>query len=233
MQQVMLTPSFNLFPPMIEPVFSVSQMEAEPMLFSSDLNFAEQAGGPITQWALAEVRHMINVALGYAERAGKNYGVSIDTRTHMLMPGFFPAIPGWHCDAVPRSSYHGQPDLDAADLDHVLHIVICVGAEGADPMSYTEFIPCNTKVYIDTEGENIWTQVHKQTEQALSEGRATKIATSNGKIAMFDQHGIHRATPATSRGWRWFFRATVSDAKPQNSIRHQTQVYITEESGGW
>jgi hypothetical protein len=232
MKKYTLSPSLRFSQPQNLPLFGISEMEAEPMLFSADQEFALKNGGPITNWALEEVGEQLSSRLLAAKNAGKDYSVVIDTRTHMLMPDFFPAIPGWHCDAVPRSSYYDQPDLGAVDLEYVTHFVVVLASKESDPNCYTEFISNPLEFEID-ESERVWTQVHKQTQQALSEGRAERVSVQNGLICEFDQHAIHRAVRAESRGWRWFFRASVYHSKPMNKIRHQTQVYIAEESGGW
>src|ERR1700749_4013133 len=66
-------------------------LKNEPMFFNSDLNFAYEAGGPAT-------RSFIDAL----PDGWKAEPAVIDTRVHMLMPGWFPAIPGFHHDDVPR-----------------------------------------------------------------------------------------------------------------------------------
>ena len=68
-----------------------SEIKNEPMFFNSDFNYAYEKGGPITRSFLDNLPD-----------DWKNQPLAFDSRVHMLMPGWFPAIPGWHHDDVPR-----------------------------------------------------------------------------------------------------------------------------------
>src|SRR5262249_36308588 len=81
------------------PPFTPEQVKAEPTFFAAGIDFARRHGGPIT--------HAVLDALPDDWRAA---GLVIDSRTHLLMPGWFPCIPGWHLDDVPRTRSDGQPE---------------------------------------------------------------------------------------------------------------------------
>jgi hypothetical protein len=50
---------------------------------------------------------------------------SVDIKVHMLMPGQFPCIPGWHCDNVPRVG--GQQDWSKVDTKHKMYCWVSNG----------------------------------------------------------------------------------------------------------
>ena len=214
------------------PNLSVESIEEEPMFFSSSLNFAIKNGGPITKFYLENLNSCLDSIKDSACNLDLNYKFMIDTRSHMLMPGFYPSIPGWHCDFVPRNDYNSQPDFNSCDLDFVKHIIVCIGADGADPESYTEFLKAPAEISIDN-NEKIWEQVHNQIQYQIKNGKNEVDILKNEEFLIFDQHGIHRATPAKNRGWRWFMRVSYGPYNPIDKIRKQTQVYIEKESAGW
>ncbi len=66
--------------------YNKSDLKSEPMLFRATREFARFVGGPLTKAFLN--------ALDWED-------CLIDSRVHMLMPGMYPCIPGWHHDDVP------------------------------------------------------------------------------------------------------------------------------------
>lgn len=96
------------------PDFAQEQVKNEPMLFSCDWRVAQDLGGPLTQAFLARLGE-----------SWENEGVIIDSRVHMLMPGWFPCIPGWHHDDVPRERSDGQPNYHNPSYrsEHVMALV--------------------------------------------------------------------------------------------------------------
>src|SRR5215470_8347004 len=95
------------------PKFDEQAIKAEPMLFSASWEFARTNGGPITNAFLDSVVTQIK------------HPAIIDSRVHMLMPGWFPCIPGWHLDDVPRTRADGQPNHEslAYKSEHVCTVV--------------------------------------------------------------------------------------------------------------
>ena len=82
----------------------VEQIEAEPMLYSASWNFARKYGGPLTNQVMGRSARAVKFMLD--TQIDTYPYLVIDTRVHMLMPGFYPAIPGWHCDATPRTEHY-------------------------------------------------------------------------------------------------------------------------------
>ncbi|MFP8823477.1 hypothetical protein, partial [Enterobacter cloacae] len=67
-------------------------------LWNASFDDAFRFGGDVTRAAL----QAINL------RGDKKH-IVVDVKTHMLMPGMIPAIPGWHTDGVPRGGKSLSP----------------------------------------------------------------------------------------------------------------------------
>lgn len=197
--------------------FTQDEIKDEPMLFSASPEFARTNGGPITKRVMDE--------FVYDPEDGH---VVIDTRVHMLKPGWYPAIPGWHLDAIERGA-DGQPDLQAIRAkEHVLFIA------DAGTGSTTEVLhrPLKGMPQEGSATETLW----GKTDRFLRETREP-VFTARLKSGLMYHMGAsdyHRATPATGTGWRFFFRATVGYPRaPHNEIRRQVNVYMPELNRGW
>lgn len=62
-------------------------------LWNASFEDAIRFGGDLTRSAL----QAMNIR-------GDRKHIVVDVKTHMLMPGMIPAIPGWHTDGVDRKS---------------------------------------------------------------------------------------------------------------------------------
>lgn len=155
--------------------------------------------------------------------------VSIDSRVHMLMPGWYPCIPGWHCDDFHRPE--GQPALES--LLPIKHYCVVLGAE----VSTTEFLwqpadlPTPTEIYEVYGSDRPLYAIYNE----LIESRQLKTRRlRSGEVLRFSGLDFHRGLPAERAGWRAFVRVTVSDHRePKDEIRNQTQVYLTAPFEGW
>lgn len=94
------------------PSFDENIVKNEPMFFNASPIFAYENGGPITK-AFLELTGMLDKPC------------VIDTRVHMLMKGWYPCIPGWHHDDVPRTTSTGQPNYKTPEYfaKHILGLV--------------------------------------------------------------------------------------------------------------
>lgn len=213
---VTFTPHIEDFARLVNPI-SVTEIENETMLFSAGLDFAQENGGELT-------RKVIDILKKDLPKLDDNHWWIIDTRSHMLMPGMYPAIGGWHCDAVYRGEYDSQPDL--SKIDESPHFVVTLSSR-EDGVSNTEFISSELTLDIDT--ERVWADLSQQ----INEGNlGDRALIPDGVLCKFTSKTIHRPTAAKKRGWRWFFRCSCNYAPPHNKIRHQVQVY-TEINAGW
>ena len=205
----------------------------ELMLFQCDPVFAMREGGPLTE----SITRFILGSPAYAKceasaamRGGKIRPI-VDTRTHMLFPGMYPAIPGWHCDFVPRA--FGQPDLTklknrVVKAQRYFTVVVSSHPDGVSN-------PCYLKESITADFSNefpVWGQLHFQINALMDEHPIPMHVQADREIMMFNTSTIHRASIAHNKGWRFFYRMAVVDATAKNDIRKQTQVYA-DPNIGW
>lgn len=206
-----------------------SEIKGEPMFFNSSLEFAFDKGGPITRSFIEN--------LPYGDFRSK-FAV-FDSRVHMLMPGWYPAIPGWHHDDVPRAEIPtgqhfitaGQPDYDnmAYRSKHILGLV------NAD-VCPTEFIRGVCKMSKCQPEELIYRKWHEEIEGMISRNKIDKHSTLDRTLYEFDWQTFHTGTKAVKNGWRWFGRVSTDtdrSKKITNEIRVNAQVYLEFPMEGW
>lgn len=199
-------------------------VEPEPMLFAADIGFCDEFGGDLTRAFVkalpADWQH--------------DLGLIIDSRVHMLKPGWFPAIPGWHLDEVPRDSVNGQPDLGLIDPETQTEHIAAIVDTGS--LAFTEFLIDRPDVFLpprcpEDHSLSLW-QLHDAIIESAS--CKTVVSVGNGELFKFGFSNYHRAVAAKADGWRFFIRATrKSRRKTENKIRRQTQVYLSDERRGW
>lgn len=202
-------------------VFDADVIKNEPMFFSADARYAFAHGGPITSVFLDAVLRKCGA---------RPEDVIIDTRSHMLMPGWYPCIPGWHLDDVPRTRLDGQPD-HANPAYRARHYMAIFG-----DASRTEFAQGKIELEDVPEGSGkiVYGEWHRDIEALVENGAVQVEAVREGHLIAFDWQDFHRGAPATKDGWRWFGRATVgSKRKVTNEIRKQVQVYMPAPNAGW
>lgn len=207
---------------------SNEQIKEEVMFFNCDFAFAYDNGGPITKSFLDAL-----------PEEWKNQPLVFDSRVHMLMPGWFPAIPGWHHDDVPRAiiptGQHfitaGQPDYDNPRYksEHVIGLVnasICP----------TEFALGECEMNAVKEDGLIYRQWNTEVEEHLKAGVLKKYKCEDRALYYFDWQAFHSGTKAVSNGWRWFGRVSRNTdrvAQVTNEIRVNCQVYLEFPMEGW
>lgn len=193
----------------------------EPMLYSASPRFAVDYGGSITR----------EIIFNLGNRLPPKHTV-IDTRVHMLKPGWSPSIPGWHCDAIPRDE-NKQLNFEDPCIPFIRHYLVVIDSGTA---SLTEFVRFKNPVdWRQPEpGENVWGARSRQIEE-MPETEKEIVTVESGAFYEFDCSDYHRSTLATGHGWRFFFRASVNTRTrgPFNEIRKQVQVYIPDEHLGW
>lgn len=157
----------------------------------------------------------------------------------MLMPGWYPAIPGWHHDDVPRPEIPvgqhfitaGQPDYDNPRYksEHVLGLV------NAD-VCPTEFAIGNCTMPKIEDGQLIYREWHKAVEDLLAHDMLQLVQTKDRTLYQFDWQTFHSGRQAMSHGWRWFGRVSRNTDRTieiTNEIRNQVQVYLEFPMEGW
>jgi hypothetical protein len=186
-----------------------------PQLFRADMEFARAQGS-----------EDLNYLLDHFKLSGHYKYVSMDCRTHMLMKGMYPCIPGWHCDDFYRTEdLQGQPDLEnVGGVAPQVHHMLILGDN-----SKTEFLAKN----IDLPGTRdvqeqfgIEKPVYYQYDRMLDELKPKTLFVNPGTIYTFGPTAFHRGQASTHNGWRFFLRVTESNHyEPKNELRYQTQVY--------
>jgi hypothetical protein len=211
-----------------------SDIKATPALFNADLETAARYGGDLTRDALSAMNL----------RGDRKY-IVVDTKIHMLMPGFMPAIPGWHTDGVPRGpernpASKGAPDIAAQEQMEERKPLFHLMVAGGD---------CPTRFCIeraleldvpDTPDAALYAMVSEQMNALATgglDGRELKtLEAVNGSVYEWDWWQLHTAIRAREFGWRFLIRVTESDWHiPQRDIasviRTQQQVYVPDTFG--
>lgn len=204
------------------------EIKNEPMFFNSDLKFAYINGGRITRAFIDSL-----------PTDWKDGEVVFDTRVHMLMPGWFPAIPGYHHDDVPRPEIpvgqhfatSGQPDYDNPRYrsEHIMGLVngdICP----------THFAVGECTMPEVADGELIYRRWHNEVERLIAEGSLDCELAPDRTLIRFDCDAFHTGTKAVGSGWRWFGRVSRNTDRAKtvtNEIRQQVQVYLEFPMEGW
>ena len=205
------------------PEFDEQTVKNEPMLFSCDLAHAYDLGGAIT-------RAFLTALFGDTLPLWDN-GYNIDTRVHMLMPGWWPCIPGWHHDDVPRSRGDGQPNYAAPEYK-AKHCLALVNGD----ICPTEFAIGEVDMpHVDGVVYKEW---HEIVEDKIFTGELMRSAVPSNQLIMFDNHSFHQGTRCVKNGWRWFGRvswdAGYEQGRPHfNEIRRQVNVYMEHPMEGW
>jgi hypothetical protein len=207
---------------------SNEQIKLEPMFFNCDLDYAYSNGGLITKAFIDTLP-----AYWFLEDC------VFDSRVHMLMPGWYPAIPGFHHDDVPRPDIPvgqhfitaGQPDYDNPRYysEHILGLV------NAD-VCPTEFALGTAEFSRIPDGELIYRKWHEEVLNHLEAGRMERYTAKDRTLIEMDWQTFHQGTAAVSNGWRWFGRVsrhTNRVKKVTNEMRQQVQVYLEFPMEGW
>lgn len=149
-------------------------------------------------------------------------GALFDSRVHMLMDGWYPAIPGFHLDSVPRGD-DGQPLPGTGDAECVLTFL------GITP---TLFIEGDLEFEYDP-SETIYKQLDQAVEGWIDSGEGTVVEGEPGVLYYLDSQTVHAAQANYQGfGWRWFGRLTRNAPYgPRNEIRRQVQAYVNAGEG--
>lgn len=204
------------------------QIKNEVMFFNSDLEFAFNLGGPITKSFINNL-----------PREWKANGCVIDTRVHMLMPGWYPAIPGYHHDDVPRADIPagqhfltaGQPDYDNPRYrsEHIIGLVnadICPTHFATGVATFSE-VP---------EGKTVYKHWHPEVLRNIENGTLKQWECPDRTLLQFNHDTWHTGSKAVLNGWRWFGRVSRNTdrvKKITNEIRVNAQVYLEFPMEGW
>jgi hypothetical protein len=202
--------------------YEESKLRYEPMLFSCDYETAYKLGGPPTReflYTLPQDWH--------------NENTIIDSRVHMLMPGWYPCIPGFHHDDVPRERSDGQPEYFNPSYRSEHAMILYNG--GICP---TEFALGEAEFPDVPLGETYYKVWHPLVMEKLSKaglpGGLLKFSAPENQIIFFNDRTWHQGVKAVKSGWRLFIRASRNtNRKALNEERKQVQVYLENPMEGW
>lgn len=201
------------------PDFTQIEVKNEPMLFGCDFSHAWDLGGPITKEFLKTL----------PEDWKNAKDLITDSRVHMLMPGFWPCIPGNHLDDLPRELPNGQPNH--RNPSYLAEHVMCLVNGEVAP---TEFALGEAEFPEISEGEKYYKVWHPIVEEKVKAGELSKFCAPSNQLIYFNCHTWHQGVQAVKNGWRWFIRCSRNTGrKPNNEIRRQVQVYLSEPMEGW
>src|ERR1700683_4319537 len=148
--------------------FPIDVVKNEPMFFNADIDFAWEDGGKIP------------TAFFEALPADwRKCNPVIDSRVHMLKPGWFAAIPGFHHDDVPRTTLTGQPNYANPEY-HSEHLTGLVNAE----MAPTLFALGQHRLPI-VESEVVYRAWHPIVEEQLLTGVLKPYSIRSGEYVQF------------------------------------------------
>lgn len=193
----------------IEALPLASVLRKERQFYQSSIEFVYDNGGPIAKEFIGKLPFLAHD------------NVLVDLRVHSLQAGYYPAIPGYHLDWLPRTNKGADPIVDTIpDYDHVVLVV----AES----SLTEFVVDDMMIALP----EVKAFEHAN-RQIKASGAKTEYIRS-GDMVQFTSRDWHRPSPALGNEWRLLIRASRIDHKqPVNRFVDQSQVYIPIEEASW
>lgn len=197
-------------------------------LWNASFDDAFRFGGDVTRAAL----QAMNI------RGDKKH-IVVDVKTHMLMPGMIPAIPGWHTDGVPRggkslSPASGAPHIHMQEgTESPRYHLLVVGGDCP-----TKFIASRNISLVTENLPNLYAGISSQVCSMDDKGFLDTYDAPDGQVVEWDWWELHTAQQARASGWRYLIRVTETDyLEPQKDLRlvlrNQQQVYLPTEKFGW
>ena len=159
-----------------------TEIEQEPQMFGATLGFADQHAGPLTR-----------LFLNALDANGIDRGVIIDSRSHMLMPGFYPCIPGWHLDELARGE-DGQPVIDDIGSEgSPVHILCLLGS-----VSPTQFVTDRVVLpRLPEVGRTLYGTWSPIITRGVSDGQIQTRSARPGEVIRFRNSDFHQGVPAS------------------------------------
>lgn len=197
-------------------------------LWNASYDDAVRYGGEVTRAALQamNLRH-------------DRKNIIVDTKVHMLMPGWSPAIPGWHADGAPRSPNKDPNGLDPPDTfaqegdERYNRYHILVTGFGC----LTQYINCPMYVPLPSEpAYDVYSIMSKYVQKKVDENPAIVSSFASCVAYEFDWWNIHTGIIASRKEWRYLIRVCESDYyEPRTDLREvirmQSQIYSPSDFG--
>lgn len=198
-------------------------------LFRASVEDALRYGGDVVREAI----HACDI------RNDRKY-VVVDVKVHMLMPGFMPAIPGWHTDGAPRiptselaPGQKAPPDILKQEELRDVHYHLLITGEGC----LTEFIDRPVVLNVpDRPSPALYSDLTRQVQANLNKEYFAQ-AVPSCVWTQWDWWDLHRGIEAKYHEWRLLVRIAETDYQTPLSdlreiLRTQQQVYV-HPNFGW
>jgi len=179
--------------------------------------------GPITKAFLASVETYLS-SIGVDDYI-------FDSRVHMLMKGWFPCIPGFHHDDVPRSLPNKQPNYYNPEY-HAKHIMGLVNGD----ICPTQFALGECELPDVAVDEMYYKKWHPIVDELCNQNKLQRYDLIGNPVVLFDAHTFHQGQQAKTGGFRWFGRVSWNTDRVKNAsneIRRQANVYLPVPMEGW
>lgn len=214
--------TFVSIPPVFQqgkfPVVGLQDLLAEISLIDCCEKTAIAKAGPLTLHALNQIADLYEMPIRHAREKGLSS--VIEAHVHRLLPGQYPATPGWQCSGVPRRMYNGQPCFDLIQPEQ-FSVTVTLSSE-ARGVSNTEYVNHNLK-------PKIWDKdnVYKDLDIQVEKMHPDTVHGRDGVYAWCSPKTIQRPGVCKSRGVRLWVRMSMFP-KPAlfNAVGVPEQVYI-------
>lgn len=199
-------------------------------LVNASIEDAIRYGGELTR-----------AAIGAMNLRNDRKHLIVDVKVHMLMPKFYAAIPGWHCDGVPRGETWSPLEKAPPRMD----VQTAISDGKKPPLRPTRFHMlvtgdgCLTE-FVDVPNIDIDlatdARLYADMNRELLKRDPPVRPVPSCQVIEFDWWDIHRGVEATMHEWRYFVRvAEIDIAEPERDlrkvIRTQHQVYAPQDFG--
>jgi hypothetical protein len=215
--RIEFTPNFSVAGT-FHATYDHADFAGERSMYACSLDYARKHGGDIARLAIDSIP---DDYLSGADARG--IYPNVDIRVHHLVPGDFPAAPGWHCDSALRELRFGQRSGTRVPVEQSL---VCTASTNPHGISNTQFLthPCSIHLTPTDDEYRLWQQV----DQHIGEPTPDALFNSrDGQIVQFDTQTLHRAMPATRTGIRLFMRASLAAISEEHrgTLSKFEQVY--------
>lgn len=207
---------------------TVAEIQNTFGLWNASLDDALKYGGDLTK-----------AAIGAMDLKFDRKYIVVDTKIHMLMPNFSPAIGGWHNDGVPRGAALNPqaklpPNIQSQEEMSDTRFHLLVTGTGC----LTRFIKGNDiELEVpDVPDSKLYRMIHEQCTEGVANGTLEDYEVPSCTAVEFDWWDLHTGTVAKQHEWRYLIRVTETDHQPPQTdlrkiIRTQQNVYLPATLG--
>lgn len=205
-------------------VLSAQTLMNEPNLLGCSPLYVREVGGPVTKNALEQIMDIYGYPIRLAEKEGLS--AIVDVSVHKLLPGYYPMMPGWHCDWVPYGGRSGQPDFSLIHPDS-FNVSLTLSNEQKGVAGH-EYVQSNIKPKL-WDQERVFRDLHSQVKRIGPD----VVKSKDGVFVRYTPKTILKALPCERRGVRLYVRFSMCVKPPiVNQLVNCQQVYFNSEELG-